>query len=101
MQERLANLLAHPGSVSLVSARLGELNPDDLWRWLSMSMGEAIKSFMTGATVDWVPSGKQLQPKSLLELQKQADINRRLSATPLRGDLLLQDWLIRWVEQSI
>ena len=101
VQEGLANLLAHPGSVALVSARLGELNPDDLWRWLSMSMGEAVKSLMTGEAAKWLPSGRQLQAKYLLELQKQADFNRRLSATPLRGDLLLQDWLIRWVEQSI
>lgn len=101
VQEGLATLLAHPGSVSLVSARLGELNPVDLWRWLSMSMGEAVKSVMTGSTTNWVPAGRQLQAKSLLELQKQADFNRRLSATPLRGDLLLQEWLIRWVEQSI
>ena len=101
VQEGLANLLAHPGSVSLVSARLGELNPDDLWRWLSMSMGEAVKSLMTGEAAKWLPSGRQLQAEYLLELQKQADFNRRLSATPLRGDLLLQDWLIRWVEQSI
>jgi len=101
VQEGLATLLVHPGSVSLVSARLGELNPDDLWRWLSMSMGEAVKSVMTGSAAKWVPAGKQLLAKSLLELQKQADFNRRLSTTPIRGDLLLQDWLIRWVEQSI
>ncbi len=101
VQEGLATLLAHPGSVSPVSARLGELNPDDLWRWLSMSMGEAVKSVMTGSTAKWVPAGKQLLAKPLLELQKQADFNRRLSTTPVRGDLLLQDWLIRWVEQSI
>jgi len=34
-------------------------------------------------------------------LQRQADINRQLSATPVRGDLLLQAWLIRWAEQVI
>ena len=101
VQEGLAALLTRPGAVSQVSASLSELNADDLWRWLSMSMGEVVKSLMLGSTINWLPEGKQLQAKPLLELQKKADINRRLSATPLRGDLLLQDWLIRWVEQSI
>ena len=101
VQEGLASLLEHPGSVSLVGARMGELSPDDLWRWLSTSMRDAVKSVLAGSPAKWLPAGKQLEAKSLLQLQKQADINRRLSATPLRGDLLLQDWLIRWVEQSI
>jgi len=101
VQKGLATLLEHPGSVSLVSAKLGELSPDDLWRWLSTSMRDAVKSVLADTPADWLPAGIHFEAKSLLELQKQADINRRLSSTPLRGDLLLQDWLIRWVEQSI
>jgi len=100
VQEGLATLLTRPGSVSFINTSLAELNPDDLWRWLSMCMGELVKSVMLGRSADWVPAGTQLQAKSLLELQKQADFNRRLSATPIRGDLLLQDWLIRWAEQT-
>ena len=101
VQKGLATLLEHPGSVSLVGARLGELSPDDLWRWLSTSMGDAVKSVLADMPAEWLPAGIHFEAKSLLELQKQADVNRRLSTTPLRGDLLLQDWLIRWVEQSI
>lgn len=101
VQEGLATLLERPGAVSLISAGLAELNPDDLWRWLSMSMGEAVKSGMAGMAASWVPEGTRLHAKSLLELQKQADLNRRLSTTSVRKDLLLQDWLIRWVEQDI
>jgi DNA polymerase III subunit delta' len=101
VQEGLATLLARPGSVALISTGLAELNPDDLWRWLSMCTGEAVKSVMAGMAASWVPAGACLQAKPLLELQQQADFNRSLSATPVRGDLLLQDWLIRWAEQSI
>ena len=99
--EGLATLLRRPGSVSLVSNRLAELNPDDLWRWLSMCTAEAIKCLMTDLGSNWLPNDNKLKEKPLLELQKQADINRRLSSTPVRGDLLLQDWLIRWAEQII
>jgi len=101
VRQGLATLLSKPGSVSLVSSQLGELNPVDLWRWLSMCTGDVLKSMMAGAPLTWLPASVKLQDKVLLQLQRQADINRRLSATPVRGDLLLQDWLIRWAEQVI
>jgi DNA polymerase-3 subunit delta' len=97
----LANLLQRPGSVSSVSNELGSLNPFDLWRWLSICTGEVIKSIMAGQPLNWLPANTQLHDKSLLELQRQADINRQLAATPVRGDLLLQVWLIRWAEQVV
>ena len=101
VRDSLATLLARPGSVSLINAQLGDLNPIELWRWLSMCTGDVIKSSMTGSTLDWLAANCRLKDKTLLQLQQQADINRRLSATPVRGDLLLQDWLIRWAEQGI
>ncbi len=101
VQESLATLLARPGSVSQISAGLAELDADELWRWLSMCLAEAVRSGMAGKAANWIPAGSRLQMQSLLELQKQADDNRRLSATQVRGDLLLQDWLIRWAEQNI
>jgi DNA polymerase-3 subunit delta' len=101
VREELATLLGRPGAVTLISSQLGDLNANELWRWLSMCTGELIKSLMTGSSLDWLPSTSRLQDKTLLQLQQQADINRRLSATPVRGDLLLQDWLIRWAEQGI
>ena len=101
VREGLATLLSRPGSVSLVSSQLGELNPVDLWRWLSMCSSDILKSVMVGTPLDWLPAGVKLQDKTLLQLQRRADINRQLSATPIRGDLLLQDWLIRWAEQTI
>jgi DNA polymerase-3 subunit delta' len=100
-RDALATLLGRPGSASVISAQLSDLNEVELWRWLSMCTGDLIKSLMTGSSVNWLPANCQLQDKTLLQLQKQADINRRLSATQVRGDLLLQDWLIRWAEQGI
>ena len=96
----LAELLERPASASLITARLGELNQDDVWRWLSMRMAEAAKCILSRQTIPWLPSSASLQEKTLLTLQKQADINRRMSASSVRGDLLLQDWLIKWAEQK-
>lgn len=101
VREGLAKLLSRPGSVSQVSSQLNDLNAAELWRWLSMSTGEVIKSRMVGPSLNWLPAKLSLNDKTLLQLQKQADINRQLSTTPVRGDLLLQEWLIRWAEQVI
>jgi DNA polymerase-3 subunit delta' len=101
VREGLATLLKRPGAVSMVSSSLNELNPADLWRWLSLCTGDVIKSMMAGIPADWLTDTSRLHSKTLLNLQKQADINRRLSTTPVRGDLLLQDWLIRWAQQIV
>jgi len=97
----LAALLGRPGSVSKVSSELNTINPVDLWRWLSICTGEVIKSTMMGQSLSWLPANSKLRDKSLLELQRQADMNRQIATTPVRGDLLLQDWLIRWAEQVV
>ncbi len=99
VREGLVLLLSRPGSVSMVSSNLDDLNDLDLWRWLSMCTAEVIRSTMTELPVNWLPEKLNLCGKTLLQLQQQADLNRQLSATPVRGDLLLQSWLIRWAEQ--
>ena len=99
VREGLALLLSRPGSVSMVSSNLDDLNAMDLWRWLSMCTAEVIRSTMAELPVNWLPENLNLRDKTLLQLQQQADLNRQLSATPVRGDLLLQSWLIRWAEQ--
>jgi DNA polymerase-3 subunit delta' len=101
VREGLASLLGRPASVSAVGYQLNELEPVDLWRWLSICAGDVVKSRLSGDRLKWMPANIQFCDKTLLQLQRQADINRRLSATPVRGDLLLQDWLIRWAEQVI
>lgn len=97
----LASLLVRPGSVSQVSSQLNELNPMDLWFWLSICTGEVIKSSMLGQSLNWMPANPKLRNKPVLELQRMADLNRQLVSTQIRGDLLLQDWLIRWAEQVV
>ncbi len=101
VREGLATLLQRPAAVSMISSGLNELKPTDLWRWLSLCTGDVIKSIMSGKPATWLADSSGLHSKTLLNLQKQADINRRLSSTPVRGDLLLQDWLIRWAEQLV
>ena len=101
VRSALATLLERPGSVSMVNSQLIELEPTDLWRWLSICTGEVIKSSMAGQASSWLPANVKLADKPLFELQRKADISRQLAATPIRGDLLLQDWLIRWAEQVI
>lgn len=101
VRSALAMLLERPGAVSMVNSQLIELEPTDLWRWLSICTGEVIKSSMAGLAASWLPANVKLADKPLFELQRKADINRQLAATPVRGDLLLQDWLIRWAEQVI
>lgn len=96
----LAAILTQPSIASIVSNELADLDDDDVWRWLSMCASEAVKSSMTGSAVSWWPPDKKLNSHFLLDLQKQADLNRRLSDTSVRSDLLLQDWLIRWAEQT-
>ena len=96
----LASLLVKPGSASMIAAGLADIESDDVWRWLSMCASEAVKAGLTGQSVNWLASGQELQNRSLLDLQKLADLNRRLSTTTVRKDLLLQDWLIKWAEQT-
>jgi DNA polymerase-3 subunit delta' len=101
VKQGLATLLGRPASVSMISSQLIELDDGDLWRWLSICTAEIARSGMTGLPLDWLPANINLSGEALLKLQKQADINRQLSSTPVRGDLLLQSWLIKWAEQII
>ena len=101
VRESLATLLSRPASAVAVSERLAKLDETDTWRWLSSCTSDAIRAGMRGQAPGWIPANIQLDSKSLLQLQKQADINRQLSTTPVRSDLLLQAWLIGWAEQGI
>jgi len=46
-----------------------------------------------------MPARPGLRADRLLDLQRQADRNRQLTATQVREDLLLQVWLINWAQQ--
>ena len=101
VRESLATLLSRPASAVAVSESLAKLDEKDIWRWLSSCCSDVVRASMRGQTPGWMPANIQLDSKTLLQLQKQADINRRMSTTPVRSDLLLQAWLIGWAEQGI
>ena len=67
-------------------AALGDIEPDLLWSWISLFTADRIKA-------GGQPHETALQ---LSILQSAADKNRKLMATPVRKDFLLQDWLIQW-----
>jgi len=95
----LSGLLGKPAAVSRLSHEWSALDAAELWRWLSICTCEVIKSLLVGQPLDWLPANPGLRTTALLDLQKQADKNRQLASTQVRGDLLLQDWLINWAQQ--
>ncbi len=67
-------------------AALGEIDPDMLWSWISLFTAGKIRA----------GGHSHERTRQLSILQSAADRNRRLAATPVRKDFLLQDWLIQW-----
>jgi DNA polymerase-3 subunit delta' len=98
VQEVLLEVLRHPASVSVYAAQLNDWDPAELWRWLSMCTADWVKKRMLGDSAAGLPLNLALDEKNLLELQQQADINRQLTASSVRADLLLHDWMIKWAE---
>ena len=101
VKKGLSAVLGRPAFAAQLSSELGALDPVDLWRWLSICTGEVIKSVLLRQALDWLPANPKLRDTALLELQREADFNRQLAATPVRGELLLQVWLINWAEQVL
>jgi hypothetical protein len=66
-------------------SELLEVEPEHLWTWLSLRAAQETRT--------------TLEP-ALANLQSEADRNRFLLSTPVRKDLLLQDWLIQWARLS-
>ena len=65
---------------------LGDVEPSRLWTWLSLSAADKFRQNMENHNVTI----------SLSQLQSIAVRNRALLSSPVRKDLLLQDWLIQW-----
>jgi DNA polymerase-3 subunit delta' len=98
-QAMLANLTAlmhSPEKVSVLAQQLADIEPRTLWAWLSSSCADALRASLGGHTDAWLEQSASLDSKGLSALQQQADRNRNLSRTPVRQDLLLVDWLIKW-----
>ena len=73
--------------------RWADLPSGELWLWLSGWCGSLARKQVIGN--DKV-SGIHLPANRLLDLQKLALESWRLRDTPLRQDLLLTDWLLKW-----
>lgn len=65
---------------------VAETDPALLWSWLSLRAARETRECL----------GQPGLARLLADLQREADRNRRLLPTPVRKDLLLQDWLIQW-----
>ena len=86
LRETLDGLLAGACDPSGAMAGLSDVDPDRLWAWMSLAAAEETRSVSLGGGA----------AARAAELQQQADRNRYLARTPVRKDLLLQDWLIQW-----
>jgi DNA polymerase-3 subunit delta' len=82
----LAALRDGEASPSAALAELAEVEPALLWTWLSLTAARETRQHLA----------QQPLARVFADLQREADRNRRLLPTPVRKDLLLQDWLIQW-----
>ena len=86
LSRMLDGLLSGSNSVAQALAALSAVDPERLWSWLSLrAAAETRSATVRGATA-----------MNVSRLQQEADRNRGLARTPVRKDLLLQDWLIQW-----
>jgi len=76
---------------SRAMAALADVDPGQLWIWLSLCAAEKL----------CLDPGAKASAKPLAQLQAAADRNRYLLSTPVRKDLLLQDWLIQWARITV
>ena len=88
VHQLLQGLRKGQAGVAQAMKELGEIDPDRLWAWMSLLAANFSRSLAT--------HGQQSKP--VLDLQYQADRNRGFARSPVRKDLLLQDWLIQWSE---
>ena len=84
--EVLRDLRSGAGSPGSAMAAMAEIEPDLLWSWISLLAAEELKLHVSNPQA----------ARALSHLQSAADSSRKLLATPVRKDLLLQDWLIQW-----
>jgi DNA polymerase-3 subunit delta' len=86
VRETLDRLRAGESEPAVALAALADVDPGQLWIWLSLRAAGETRVLPAGAPA----------AGALVRLQMEADRNRSLLPTPVRKDLLLQDWLIQW-----
>lgn len=99
LRTELVTVLRDPDKASAAAASLADLEPELVWRWLSLTAAAAARHTLGAGRCDWLEGAARLDARALLVLQRNADRNRRLLATAVRQDLLLQDWLLEWARQ--
>jgi DNA polymerase-3 subunit delta' len=72
-------------------AAVAQTDPQLLWSWLSLRAARETRHYLDRPGLARCFAG----------LQQEADRNRRLLPTPVRKDLLLQDWLIQWSRMEV
>ena len=97
LQQELEALVGKPSRVSALSTDLAGIEARDLlWTWLSLASRKALEGALGASATPWPDTPYTLPPARLAELQRLADRGRKLLATSVRQDLLLQEWLIEW-----
>ena len=86
VSDTLESMLVGRCAPASAMSALGDVEPDQLWTWLSLNAADRFRRNMDNHRV----------AVSLSQLQNMADRNRTLLPSPVRKDLLLQDWLIQW-----
>ena len=86
VSDTLESMLEGRCAPASAMSALGDVEPEELWTWLSLRAADRFRHNMDNHTATI----------SLSQLQNMADRNRALLSSPVRKDLLLQDWLIQW-----
>jgi DNA polymerase-3 subunit delta' len=84
----LESLRRGDGEPGVAMSTLAEVDPVLLWTWLSLRAAQETRQHLD----------RPDRARRFAGLQAEADRNRRLIPTPIRKDLLLQDWLIQWAQ---
>jgi DNA polymerase-3 subunit delta' len=91
LREQLDGLRGGRSDPVTAQGKIGDLDNETLWSWISLHAAEVGRR---GAA-------QGLPGREVLELQRQADVNRVIARSPVRNDLLLRDWLIQWARLGV
>ncbi len=87
-----------------VAGRWLDFPLEDIWLWLGQWLMAGVQAQLTGQMPDAGPEAvgeilhavEAADAEALLGLQRHAMHNRRFLDSPLRQDLLITDWLLKW-----
>lgn len=101
VREALEKMLGRPRAAAACAESWKDIDAHLLWNWLSLQTATALRGSLSPSERQWPRPDSPLDPGRLAALQQAADRNRALVATPVRGDLLLQEWLLEWAGQTL